>query len=180
MNVVLNIIFSIFSFFWFVIFFYIFISFIFKMLIPLVFWGAFYVQSQDNQVEKMIEFAEIKSQEKAVDLGAGDGKIVIALAKKGIEAHGYEINPILVWKARQKINKARLNKKAFMHWGNLWGKNISDFDIIIIYGISFAMEKLEKKFKKEAKKNARIICNQFCFPTWLPIKKDKKVYLYKK
>ncbi|MBI2054421.1 MAG: methyltransferase domain-containing protein, partial [Candidatus Staskawiczbacteria bacterium] len=138
-----------------------FISMFFDSVIPFMFWGAFYAETEDKKIEKMIEFANIKPGEKAVDLGAGDGRIVIALAKKGIEAHGYEINPILVAKAKDKIEKAGLKGKAFMHWGNFWKKDISGFDIIIIFGISFIMKKLGKKLKKEAKDGSKIISNYF-------------------
>lgn len=161
-------------------FLYLFLSVIFNSLIPFLFWGAVYAPSQDKKIKKMVEVAGIKSGEKAVDLGAGDGRIVIALAEMGIESHGYEINPVLVLKANQKIKKANLRGKAFMHWGNFWNKDISDFDIIIIFGISFIMKKLEKKLKKEAKNDAKIVSNYFCFPTWLPIKKEEGIYLYKK
>ncbi len=173
-------IFLVFSLAWFVFFSYIFISFLFNMVLPLLFWGAFYIESNDNQIEKMIEFAKIKRGEKAVDLGAGDGKIIIALAKQNVESHGYEINPILVWKARQKITKAKVKNKAYMHWGNFWNKNIADFDAIFLYNISFNMRELEEKIIKEAKPSARIISNQFPFPTLEPVKQEKNIYLYQK
>jgi len=180
MNTTFAIIFIAASFCWFVIFSYIFILFIFDKLLPLVFFGAFYVPSQDAHIDTMIKLAKIRPGDKAVDLGAGDGRIVIALAKKGVEAHGYEINPMLVWKANQAIAKEGLKGKAFMHLGNFWNKSLTDFDIIVMYGISFAMKDLEEKIKKEAKPDMRIICNKFYFPTWTPTEKEETVFLYKK
>lgn len=158
-------------------------SFTFLFLIftnPFIFWGAVYVSSKDEKIKKMIELAEIKSGEKVADLGAGDGRLVIALAKKGAEAHGYEINPILVWQARRNINKAGLRRKAFIHWQNFWNEDLSGFDIITVYGIGYIMKKLEKKLRKELKDNARVVSNTFCFPTWPQIKEEGGVYLYKK
>jgi len=158
-------------------------SFVFLFLIftnPFIFWGAIFVSSKEEKIKKIIELAEIKSGEKAADLGAGDGRLVIALAKKGAEAHGYEINPLLVWQARRNINKAGLGGKAFIHWKNFWREDLSRFDIIIVYGIGYIMKKLEEKLRKELKNNARVVSNAFCFPTWPQIKKEDGVYLYRK
>jgi len=159
-------------------FFFIFLFF--GVVISFISWGAIYVPSAEKKIKKMIEFAEIKLGEKAADLGAGDGRLVIALAKKGIEAHGYEINPILAWRARRNINKAGLKGKAFIHWKSFWNEDLSKFDIITVYGIGFIMKRLEKKLRKELKNNARVISNAFCFPSWSQIKKEDGVYLYKK
>jgi len=167
-----------FCFFILLLFFFIFLFLIFTN--PFIFWGAIYASSKGEKIKKMIELAEIKSGERAADLGAGDGKLVIALAKKGVEAHGYEINPILVWQARRNINKTGLRGKAFIHWKNFWNEDLSKFDIITVYGIGYIMKKLEKKLRKELKNNARVVSNAFRFPTWPQIKKEGGVYLYKK
>ncbi len=178
MSLVFNIIFLIFSLVWFTVFTYVFVSCLFKMLLPFLFGGAPYVASGDQQISTMISLTDIKPGEKVLDLGAGDGRIVIALAKNGIESHGYEINPVLVWRGQKKIKALGLQNKAFMHAGNFWNKNLSGFDVIIIYGISFAMAGLERKLKKELKPGARVVCNYFHFPTWRPLKKEGTVYLY--
>ena len=143
-----------------------------------MFWGAIYVPSTGKRIKKMISIVDSRPGEKAADLGAGDGRLVVALAQKGIEAHGYEINPMLVWRARRNINKAGLKGKAFIHWRNFWNENLSNFDIIIVYGISFIMKKLEKKLNKEIKNNTRVVSNAYSFPTWTPTKKEESVYLY--
>ena len=74
------------------------------------FWGAINVPTTDEKVEQIIKILDLKGKNKAVDLGSGDGRLIIALAKSGVEAHGYEINPFLVSLARkniQKINSGR-------------------------------------------------------------------------
>ncbi len=149
-----------------------------NLLFPLIFWGAIYVPSKKEKINKIIEFAEVKPGEKAVDLGSGDGRLVIALAKAGAEAYGYEVNPILVRKSKINIRRAGLENKAFINWGSFWQADLSEFDIIIIYGMKHVMGRLEKKLRKELKKDARIVSNTFKFPTWSPKKKDNNIYLY--
>ena len=71
-------------------------NFLFFWIIPFSLKGAIYDPSNNESVKKMVELAQIKPGEKSVDLGSGDGRVVIEFAKKGIQAHGYEINPLLV------------------------------------------------------------------------------------
>lgn len=149
------------------------------ILLASVIRGAAFIPTKPETVKKMIALANVRPGEKAVDLGSGDGRIVIALAKAGIQAHGYEINPLLVWWARRKISKAGLTDKAFIHWKSFWGQDLSSFDIVTIFGINYIMPGLEKKLRKELKAGSRVVTNAFTFPNWPHAQKADGVYLYK-
>lgn len=142
--------------------------------------GAPFAPTPKQGVTKIIELAKIKKGSKAADLGSGDGRIVIALAKAGAEAHGYEINRTLVRLSRIKINMASVSDKAFIHCQNFWKVNFSDYDIIIIFGIPHIMKKLEEKLMKETSAPVTIVCNNFSFPNWKPSYKGGKFYVYEK
>lgn len=152
---------------------------IFNILTPFFFRGIFYVPSRQDKIKKMIELADIKPGELACDLGCGDGRLVIALAQAGAEAHGYEINPLLVILARFNIKKAGYSGKAFIHWKNFWKEDFLKFNVITIYGMNFIMKKLEKELKGNFRSGARVISNAFPFPNWPPSQKADRVYLYK-
>jgi ribosomal protein L11 methylase PrmA len=128
--------------------------------------GAPFVPTQKLALEKMIALADIKPGEKLVDLGSGDGRIVIAAAKAGAEAHGYEINPLLVLWSKYKIKKAGLTSKAFIHKKNFWFVDFHKYDIVMLFGISGIMEKLEGKLMTELKPGSRVVSNIFKFPNW--------------
>src|SRR5688572_3270112 len=81
---------------------------LFDFIIILFFGGSVYAKSTDEIVVKMISLLEAKPAQKAADLGSGDGRLLIALAKAGVESHGYEINPFLVWLSRKNIREAGL------------------------------------------------------------------------
>ena len=147
-------------------------------LYPLLFWGAIYVPTTEERVEKMVKLLEVKPGQTAVDLGAGDGRLVIALAETGIEAHGYEIKPFLVLRAQKNIKKAGLENKAFVHLKNLWKEDLKGFDIVVLYAMAHMMKKIEKKFEKELKPGAKIVSNFFTLPTWKPDKVEDNIYLY--
>ncbi len=72
--------------------------------------GAVYYPTTDNSVKEMLKISHLTSKDTLIDLGSGDGRILIAAANLGAKAIGYEINPFLVYKSRQLIKKYQLEK----------------------------------------------------------------------
>ena len=144
-----------------------------------IFKGAPFVPTDKLTLERMITLAEIKPGEKLVDLGSGDGRIIIAAAMLGAIAHGFEINPLLVLWSRWKIKKAGLSDRAFVHWKSFWRADLSEFDIVMLFGITGIIGQLEVKLKAELKDGSRVISNTFKFPNWEP-EKVQNVFVYKK
>ncbi len=142
--------------------------------------GPFYVPTRRKYVPRIIAMLDLKPGEKVVDLGSGDGRLLVALAKAGAEAHGYEHNPLLVMKSKQNFKKEGVEGKAFVHMSNFWDVDTSQFDGVVVYGIPYIMTRLEEKLKKELKPGARVVSYSFPFPNWEPTSKEKAVYLYKK
>lgn len=142
--------------------------------------GAPFMISGKNPIRRIIKILEIKPGQKAADLGSGDGRIVIAMARAGAIAHGYEINPFLVWWSRRKIAREGLSGKAFIHQKSFWNENFSSFDFISIYGIGYIMKDLEEKLQRELPVGAKVAANAFEFPTWKYAKRDNGVFLYVK
>jgi 16S rRNA A1518/A1519 N6-dimethyltransferase RsmA/KsgA/DIM1 with predicted DNA glycosylase/AP lyase activity len=146
-------------------------------LLPLI-HGAPFVRSADDRLKNILKLSQVKKGEKAADIGAGDGKIVIALARAGAEAHGYEINPILVKKGQKKIRELGLEGKAFMHLQSMWKVDYSPYSLITIYGTTYIMHRMERKLDKDLKKGTKVVSNYFTFPNWEPAKKLDQVLLY--
>ncbi len=160
--------------------------FSFILLIPLMLFfilpwlfGAPYEPTEEQKIKKIIKLAEISKKDKVADLGSGDGRIVIEMAKAGAkESHGFEINPILVWLSRRKIKKLGLEKKAFIHWKNFWKTSFKEYNVVVLFQFSTIMNKLKRKLKKELKKNSKIISYYWKFPKWKPVKTKENIYLY--
>ncbi len=131
--------------------------------LPFLYFGAWYAPSTHKGIEMMLDMLTLKPGEKVLDLGSGDGKIVIAASKRGVQATGYEINPILVW-----ISKWRVQGRGKIERANFWKKDLGEFDAIIIFGVSYVMKGLEEKLKRELKPGVRVVTNYFTFPTWQP------------
>lgn len=150
---------------------------IYFILRPMLF-GATYFPTTPKSVETMRRLAEITPGEKIADLGSGDGRILIAFAMAGAEAHGYEVNPLLVWKSRLAIRKAGLENKAIVHWKSFWKADLGQYSTIVAYGFPHIMKKLGDKLKRELTPGSKVISNIFSFPSLSEIKSENKVHLY--
>jgi hypothetical protein len=141
--------------------------------------GAIYDPSSSAETRIMADIADVRPGEKAADLGSGDGRVVIALALKGAEAHGYEVNPILVAISRRRIIQMGLSGRAIIHWGNFWRKNLSHYDLITVFQVGFVMGRLEAKLKRELSVGARIVSHYWRFPGLRPERVQGNIYRYR-
>lgn len=151
---------------------------IFIFLFAAVWRGAPYVPTRPSVVTRIIKLAGVKPGEKAVDLGSGDGRLVIALARAGAEARGYEINLWLVLWSRWQIRRAGLGSRAKIIWGSFWWGNLQPYSLVVVYGIPRIMPALEKKLGRELSPDARVVSSAFVFPNWQPKDTDGGLYLY--
>ncbi len=140
--------------------------------------GAPYVQTKDGQLKTICHYGQKATR--AVDLGSGDGRIAIALAQSGVpQIEGYEINPWLVLLSRQRIKKLGLTHKITIHWQSFWHTDLSSFDLVIVYGIPYIMNRLFHKLASETKPGTIILSNGFPLPT-PPQEHTNRIYLYRK
>lgn len=142
--------------------------------------GAPYVPTTKNKVGEIINLADIGPGDKLLDLGSGDGRIVIAAARKGVQAEGFELNPILVWISRRRIKKVGLSGKAEIHFKSFWKADFSKYDVVTLFGIEKIMKPLEQKLLSELKPEGKAASFVYQFPNWKPVKSENSIYLYKK
>jgi hypothetical protein len=140
--------------------------------------GAVYVSSTPEKALLIAELSAISRGEKSADLGSGDGRLVIACALRGAEAHGFEVNPILVFLSRRNIRRAGLEGRAFIHWKSFWRARLSPFDAITLFQGSFIMRRLETKVRKELAPGARVVSDYWGFPTMAPESVHGTLYRY--
>jgi len=156
--------------------------------LPFLF-GAPYDISRKKSLKNIIKLTNPKTGDKIAELGSGDGRVCIALAKQNpkITIHGFEINPFLVWISKRKINQAGLESQIKIYWKNFWKVNLEKYNKIIFFQFRSITKKLEKKFNKELKKGTKIISHNWKLPNY-KIKKQLGephltygvVYLYEK
>nr|XP_033786724.1 ATP synthase subunit C lysine N-methyltransferase-like [Geotrypetes seraphini]XP_033786734.1 ATP synthase subunit C lysine N-methyltransferase-like [Geotrypetes seraphini]XP_033786743.1 ATP synthase subunit C lysine N-methyltransferase-like [Geotrypetes seraphini] len=104
-----------------------------------------------------------------VDLGSGDGRLVLAAASVGFQSTGYELNPILLSCARaQAWLKGLSSTQASFVKEDFWKANLSSYNNVTVFLAPNVMETLEDKLSTELPYDARVIVCRFPFPHWLP------------
>lgn len=141
--------------------------------------GAPYVPSRHEDIAKMMELANIQPTDVVVDLGSGDGRLVIAAAEAGAGlSMGYEIHPGLVKASRARIQHLGLDQ-ARIHSESMWNADLSRVTVVLIYQVPYAMNRLKTKLRSDLPKGARIVSNAFEFSDWDHDEAIDSVRLYK-
>jgi len=122
----------------------------------------------DSLVQLMLKTAKVTDTDYVVDLGAGDGKIVIAAARDfGARALGLEYNPDLVAFARQNAERAGVSNKAKFAQADIFKTDFSNADVVTMYLLSTLNMKLRPTLLK-MKPGTRIVSNSFDLGDWEP------------
>lgn len=140
--------------------------------------GAVYYPTTDSSVKEMLKISQLTSKDVLIDLGSGDGRILIAAARLGARAIGYEINPFLVYRSRRLIKQLKLEKLVSVEWKSFWKADFNQASIITVYLFPHLMKRLQKTLEKKLKHPVRVVCNDYPFPNLTPVKKSKNIYLY--
>jgi SAM-dependent methyltransferase len=111
-------------------------------------------------VEKMLDMAHVTAQDFVIDLGSGDGRNVIAAARRGARALGVEYNPELVAFARRNAAQAGVADKAAFVQGDMYEADISRASALILFLIPMNLTKLTPKFVA-LKPGTRIVSNTY-------------------
>nr|XP_028594229.1 protein N-lysine methyltransferase FAM173B isoform X3 [Podarcis muralis] len=126
-----------------------------------------YVPATSKQVENVLKMLKGRNGP-LVDIGSGDGRIVIAAAKVGFKAVGYELNPWLVWYSRYCAWREGVHQDTKFYISDLWKVSFSQYTNVVIFGVPQMMLQLEKKLGEELASDARVIACRFPFPHWRP------------
>ncbi|XP_074843951.1 ATP synthase subunit C lysine N-methyltransferase [Carettochelys insculpta] len=126
-----------------------------------------FVPATSNQIENVLKMLQCRSGS-LVDIGSGDGRIVIAAAKEGFKAVGYELNPWLVWYSRYRAWREGLHHNTKFYISDLWKVSFAEYTNVVVFGVPQMMPKLEKKLEEELDHDARVVACRFPFPHWIP------------
>jgi uncharacterized protein (TIGR03000 family) len=127
-----------------------------------------FVPTPEPVVDKMLEVAKVTKDDVVFDLGCGDGRIVIAAAKKhGARGVGIDIDPLRVKEARDSVLKAGVDKLVEIRQGDaLKVPDVASASVITLYMLPEFMEKLGPILKKELKPGTRIVSHDYPLPNW--------------
>jgi hypothetical protein len=123
-----------------------------------------FVPATSKQIENVVKMSQ-RGRGSLVDIGSGGGRIVIAAAKEGVTALGYELNPWLVWYSRYHVWREGVHGFSTFCISDLWKVTLSQYSNVVIF-VPQMMPQLEKKLELE--NDARVIACRLPFPHWTP------------
>ena len=124
-----------------------------------------WVPTPPELVEKMLDMAQVTPQDIVIDLGSGDGRNVIAAAKRGARAYGFEFNPDMVALSRRRAQEAGVADKATFIEGDMFEADISKATVLALFLLPSNLDKLAPKFLT-LRPGTRIVNNTFNVTGW--------------
>jgi hypothetical protein len=118
-------------------------------------------------VERMLELAAVTPKDFVMDLGSGDGRNVIAAAKRGARAMGVEYNPQMVALSRRNAAAAGVSDRATFVEGDMYQADISKANVMALFLLPSNMLQLRPKFL-DLRPGSRIVSNTFGIEGWTP------------
>jgi SAM-dependent methyltransferase len=117
----------------------------------------------------------MKEDQTLIELGCGDGRVLIEAARRGINSVGYEINPILFLIAL--IRSKKYKNRIRLVYGNYWHKEWPEADVIFVFLIGRYMKKLDEHINKYPFKPIKLVSYAFKIPRKKATEKDG-LFLY--
>ena len=124
-----------------------------------------WVPTPAEVVEKMLDMARVTSQDFVMDLGSGDGRNIIAAAKRGANALGVEFNPDMVELSRKHAAEAGVGERAKFVQGDMYEADISRATVLALFLLPHNLTKLTPKFLA-LPPGTRIVGNTFSPEGW--------------
>lgn len=142
-----------------------------------VLFGAPYLPVLKPQLKIALDLVDLKKGDHLLELGCGDGRVLIAAAERGLRVTGYELNPILALIAWARTRKYR--GKVTVIWGNFWNATLPPAQGIFTFLLPKYMDKLDKKIIQESSKPVKLVSFAFKIEGKAIAAEQSAVYLYR-
>ena len=124
-----------------------------------------WVPTSDVLVNKMLDMAKVTPADHLIDLGSGDGRTVIAAAKRGVRAQGIEYNPDMVKLSQDNAAKAGVSDKATFARADIFQSDFSQATVITMFLLPDLNLRLRPKLL-DMKPGTRVVSNSFTMGDW--------------
>jgi len=126
-----------------------------------------WVPTPQALVDTMLSLAKVTSADYVIDLGSGDGRLVITAAKRGATALGIEYNPDMVELARRNAKEEGVSARAKFEKADIFETDFSKATVITLFLLSELNLRLRPTIL-EMKPGTRIVSNTFNMSDWEP------------
>ncbi|MFO7306648.1 MAG: class I SAM-dependent methyltransferase [Gammaproteobacteria bacterium] len=123
---------------------------------------VWFVPTPHEIVDRMLEVADVGPDDVVYDLGCGDGRIVIAAAKKfGARGFGVDLDPQRIREARESAKAAGVEHLVKFEVGDLFETDLSEATVVTLYLLPELNRKLKPKLLAQLKPGARVVSHDF-------------------
>jgi len=148
------------------------------ILIPAL-YGLPSKPTKPERVRKALKLVNVQPDEVLYDLGAGDGRVLLIVAKEfGAKAVGIEVGPIqcaLIW---LRVTTSGLSDRIKIQWGNFFKSDLNEADVVYLYATSAEVVKLAPYLEKKMKRGSRLVSISADFPEWEPSFFDEESLIF--
>lgn len=128
-----------------------------------------YVPTPEPVVKAMLELAAPKKDEKLVDLGCGDGRIVVTAARDyGVRGVGIDLNPVRIQESNANAQKAGVQDRVQFIEGDLFKYDFKDADVLTMYLLPSVNMKLRPVILDQLRPGTRVVSHAFDMEDWKP------------
>lgn len=128
-----------------------------------------YKGTRPDVVALMLDMGEIRPGDHVIDLGTGDGRILIAAAReRGATGLGIDIDPVMVRRARANAKRAGVADKVRFETADLFDTHLGDADVVTMYLLPEVNLKLRPRLLEQLQPGARIVSHAFDMGDWEP------------
>ncbi|MBC7781281.1 MAG: class I SAM-dependent methyltransferase [Proteobacteria bacterium] len=136
---------------------------------PLERTGGPYVPTPWSVVDQMIRMAEIGPKDLVMDLGSGDGRLVIAAAQRhGARGYGVDIDPELIKLATANAQKEGVAPRVRFEQRDIFDTDVREATVLTLYLLPAMMTRLRPKMMSELRAGSRIVAHDYPFDEWRP------------
>lgn len=127
-----------------------------------------YVPTPQSVVDKMLEVADVGPGDYVIDLGCGDGRIVIAAAQKGSYGHGIDLDSERIREARSNARKSNVSDKVMFLQEDIFETDFSRANVITMYLLESVNLELRSHLLEKLEPGTRIVSHDFDMGEWKP------------
>lgn len=155
-----------------------------ETLVPSPHLDVPYVPTRTPVVTRMLEMAQIKPNDYLIDLGSGDGRIVVAAARDWnvSRALGIDLDPQRVAEANENAEQAGITDRVTFEQGDLFKKDFSDATVLTMYLLPTVNMRLRPIILEKMAPGTRVVSHSFDMDDWTPDQSDRvdgaMVYLW--
>jgi len=133
-----------------------------------------YVPTPHSVVRRMLEMAEVQPDDYLVDLGSGDGRIVIAAVRDWDvkSAHGIDLDPVRVREARANARVAGVEDRATFEEGDLFEKDFSAATVLTMFLLPGVNLRLLPVIQETLTPGTRVVSHAFDMGDWEPEQRE--------